>query len=279
MWLCKINFKNINCYGQVLFQQFPRHHLNTSSSLSCIIVNTILLKVLRVEKEVTDTCEILCLGIYAWGFPISSVGKDSAYNAEDPCSILGSGKSAGEGIGYPLQYSGLENSMDCIVHGATTLCERHSLSLSECHWVTFTVMLRYFMKSLRLSKASLLTSFKDEKKKKKKGFGSCPNGIWLRQNSTENCFGTNIHLLPLPYTGWYKFHLKMLDFRAWITSSLFNTHICITLNFLSVKGQFKFCLYPKTFPFLISNGMHSFYYTIPILRAHCHGTGWGELSN
>lgn len=121
--------------------------------------------------------------------------------------------------------------------------------------------------------------FKDEKKKIKKGFESCPNGIWLRQNSMENCFGTNIHLLPLPYTGWYKIHLKMLDFRAWITSSLFNTHICITLNFLSVKGQFKFCLYPKTFPFLISNGMHSFYYTIPILGAYCRGMGWGELSN
>ena len=40
-----------------------------------------------------------------WGFPDSSVDKESACNAEDPGSILGSGKSAGEGIGYPLQYS------------------------------------------------------------------------------------------------------------------------------------------------------------------------------
>ena len=32
---------------------------------------------------------------------------------------LTSGRSAGEGIGYPLEYSGLENSMDCIVHGIT----------------------------------------------------------------------------------------------------------------------------------------------------------------
>ena len=39
------------------------------------------------------------------GFPDSSVGKESACNAEDPGSILGSGRSAGEGIGYPLQYS------------------------------------------------------------------------------------------------------------------------------------------------------------------------------
>ena len=39
------------------------------------------------------------------GFPHSSVGKESAYNAEDPGSIPGSGRSAGEGIDYPLQYS------------------------------------------------------------------------------------------------------------------------------------------------------------------------------
>ena len=51
------------------------------------------------------------------GFPDSSVGKESACNAGDPGSISGLGRSAGEGIGYPLQYSGLENSTDCIVHG------------------------------------------------------------------------------------------------------------------------------------------------------------------
>ena len=92
-------------------------------------------------------------------FPDSSVGKESACNAGDSGSIPGSGRSAGEGIGYPLpvflgfpcgsageestcnagelglipglgrspgggnsyplQYSGLENSMNCIVHGVT----------------------------------------------------------------------------------------------------------------------------------------------------------------
>ena len=39
------------------------------------------------------------------GFPDSSVDKESARNAEDPSSISGSGRSAGEGIGCPLQYS------------------------------------------------------------------------------------------------------------------------------------------------------------------------------
>ena len=51
------------------------------------------------------------------GFPCGSVGKESACNAGDPSSIPGSGRSPGEGNCYPLQYSGLENSMDCIVHG------------------------------------------------------------------------------------------------------------------------------------------------------------------
>ena len=39
------------------------------------------------------------------GFPDSSVGKESTRNAGDPNLITGSGRSAGEGIGYPLQYS------------------------------------------------------------------------------------------------------------------------------------------------------------------------------
>ena len=51
------------------------------------------------------------------GFPDSSVGKESTCNAGDPSSIPGLGRSTGERIGYPLQYSGLENSMDCIAHG------------------------------------------------------------------------------------------------------------------------------------------------------------------
>ena len=43
--------------------------------------------------------------------------KESACNAGDLGSIPGLGRSSREGKGYPLQYSGLENSMDCIVHG------------------------------------------------------------------------------------------------------------------------------------------------------------------
>ena len=51
------------------------------------------------------------------GFPCGSAGKESACNVGGLGSIPGLGRSPGEGNGYPLQYSGLENSMDCIVHG------------------------------------------------------------------------------------------------------------------------------------------------------------------
>ena len=51
------------------------------------------------------------------GFPGGSAGKESACNAGDLGLISRLGRSPGEGNGYPLQYSGLENSMDCIVHG------------------------------------------------------------------------------------------------------------------------------------------------------------------
>ena len=50
------------------------------------------------------------------GFPCGSAGRESTCNVGDPGSIPGLGRSPGEGIGYPLQYSGLENSMDCLVH-------------------------------------------------------------------------------------------------------------------------------------------------------------------
>ena len=52
-------------------------------------------------------------------FPGGSAGKESACNAGELGSIPGLERSPGEGKGYPLQYSGLENPMDCRVHGLT----------------------------------------------------------------------------------------------------------------------------------------------------------------
>ena len=57
--------------------------------------------------------------LFLVGFPgIAQLAKNlPAMQETDLGSIPGSGRSAGEGIGYPLQYSGLENSMDYTVHG------------------------------------------------------------------------------------------------------------------------------------------------------------------
>ena len=54
-------------------------------------------------------------------FPGGSDGKQSACNVGDLGSIPGLGRFPGKGKGYPLQYSGLENSMDFIVHGVTKI--------------------------------------------------------------------------------------------------------------------------------------------------------------
>ena len=112
------------------------------------------------------------LFIFLFGFPDNSVGKESSCNAGDPSSIPGSGRSTEEGIGYPLQYSwaslvshlvkslsamqetwvqslssedppgegkgypfqysGLENSMDCIAHGVT----KSQTQLNDFHFLS-----------------------------------------------------------------------------------------------------------------------------------------------
>ena len=70
-------------------------------------------------------------GIPYSSFRCSAAGKESACNVGDRGSIPGLGRSPGEGKGYPFPYSGLENSMECIVHGVTEsyMTERLSLSL------------------------------------------------------------------------------------------------------------------------------------------------------
>ena len=65
------------------------------------------------------------------GFPGGSAGEESACNAGDLGSIPGLGRFPGERNGYPLQYSGLENPMNCIVHGVEELDMIERLSLSK----------------------------------------------------------------------------------------------------------------------------------------------------
>ena len=75
------------------------------------------------------------------GFPGGSTGKESTCNVGDLSSIPGLGRSPGEGNGYPLQYSGPENSMDCIVQGVaksqTRLSDFHFSELSWLLWMYY----------------------------------------------------------------------------------------------------------------------------------------------
>ena len=81
--------------------------------------------------------QILCQTLRLLGFPDSSVGKEFACNAGDSRSIHGLRRSPGEGKGYPLQYSGLENSMDYTVHGVA----KSRTQLSNFHLTKTLVIL------------------------------------------------------------------------------------------------------------------------------------------
>ena len=72
------------------------------------------------------------------GFTCGSPGKESACKAGDMGSNPGLERSPREGKGYSLQYSGLENSKDCIVHGVAKSRTR----LSDCHFHTFITINR-----------------------------------------------------------------------------------------------------------------------------------------
>ena len=114
------------------------------------IITVIIIKVMctiRPSYPLVSTsaystnCKWIVLCHFIWGtwapvdFGIdSAVGKESACNTGDPGSIHGLGRSPGEGKGYPLQYSGLENSMDCIVRGVA----KSRIQLSNFHLGTGT---------------------------------------------------------------------------------------------------------------------------------------------
>ena len=76
-----------------------------------------------------------CTHVLHFGFPGGSAGKESACNEGDLGLIPGLGRSPGEGKAYPLQYSGLENSMGCVDHGVTN--SQTWLSNSHFHFTTF----------------------------------------------------------------------------------------------------------------------------------------------
>ena len=85
-------------------------------------------------------------------FPGGSAGKESTCSAGDLGSIPGQGRSPGEGNSYPLQYSGLENPMDCIVHGVPKRTQ-----LSDFHFLTLTPLLTWMTLIFSLKASTLAT--------------------------------------------------------------------------------------------------------------------------
>ena len=91
-----------------------------------------------------------CFSLYM-GFPCGSAGKESACNVRDLGSVPELGRSPGEGNGYPLQYSGLENSMDCVAHEVTKSWTQLSLSLLYVKHLFPLVTFKFFSLSLIFS--------------------------------------------------------------------------------------------------------------------------------
>ena len=90
------------------------------------------------------------------GFPDGSAGKESACNAGDLDSIPELGRSPGEGKGYPLQHSGLEKSMDCVVHGVA----KSRTGLSDFHSFLQThVLISLFLSFCRSCSPSFLSPY------------------------------------------------------------------------------------------------------------------------
>ena len=77
-----------------------------SHTQACLLLKALVTSALYDE---------IYMGLVIVGFPCGSAGKESAYNARDLGSIPRLGRSPREGKCYSLQYSGLENPMDCIV--------------------------------------------------------------------------------------------------------------------------------------------------------------------
>ena len=95
-------------------------------------VSILILTVFDSNCQVYHLLSLLCIHFYILGFPCGSAGKESACTVGDLGLIPELERSPEEGKGYPLQYSGLENSMDSIVQGVT----KNQTRLSNFHFIS-----------------------------------------------------------------------------------------------------------------------------------------------
>ena len=101
---------------------------------------------IHLDHPTPSSESLWCLPHLCMGFPGGSAGKESAYNEGNLGSIPGLGRSPGEGKGYSLQYSGLENSMDCIVDGVAKSWTR----VSDFHFHHYVIKNKHVKKILCL---------------------------------------------------------------------------------------------------------------------------------
>ena len=95
-----------------------------------LLMSSIPLLVNALPCLTKSTSEHCSLSKVTWVFPCGSAGKVSACNAGDLGLTPGLGRTPEERNSHPFQYSGLENSMDCIVHGVAKTWTR----LSDFHF-------------------------------------------------------------------------------------------------------------------------------------------------
>ena len=113
--------------GQYLDMKLLDHMANLYSIVAAWIFNSAFLQICERVRQDWETFTFT----FTMGFPCGSAGKEYACNVGDWSLILELGRSLGEGKGYPLQYSGLKNSMYCVVLRVTKSQTRLSDSLSQ----------------------------------------------------------------------------------------------------------------------------------------------------
>ena len=116
----RMSMRNVSCYKRQLSMQISLVNIRSHTFYDSVQLTSYF------QKYIINLVVILI----PWGFPCGSAVKESTCNAGDLDSIPGLGRSPGEGKGYPFQSSGLENSMDCIIHGVT----KSQTQLSNFHF-------------------------------------------------------------------------------------------------------------------------------------------------
>ena len=138
------------------------------------------------------------------GFPCGSAGKETVCNVGDLDLIPGLRRSPGKGKGYPLQYSGLENSMDCIIQrvakSRTQMSNFHFTYYSSTRKLIYTVMV---LKNISISPTNQDKIFSQLLPL------SCVQGHFILLNSSRFLFSLCYNFVLSPY--FYKPSLVILQ--------------------------------------------------------------------